>query len=125
MVIMVEVHPADKATTEDLKKRAGVTAPARAMNMSRDGEKLGYVLYTIDRDIMEIVSLFSKEEPLEELLVRAALNDAANALAITAVCRNEAHFDLLRRLGFAGENGGFTIFIPDFFMRPCSGCGGA
>ena len=122
---MVEVHPADKAKTEEIVKRAGVTAPVRAMTMSRDGEELGYVLYTVERDTMELVSLFSEEEPLEELLVRAALNDAVNALAITAVCRNKAHFELLQRLGFEQENGVYTIFIPNFFMRPCSGCGGA
>lgn len=122
---MVEVHPADKAKTEELAKRAGVTAAVRAMNMSRAGDELGYVLYTIDRDTIEIVALYSAEEPLEELLVRAALNDAVNALAITAVCRNTAHFLLLERLGFAKENDAYIIFIPDFFMRPCSGCGGA
>ncbi len=122
---MVEVHPADKAKTKELAARAGVTADVQAMNMSRAGEELGYVLYTIDRDTIEIVSLFSKEEPLEELLVRAALNDAVNALAITATCRNTAHFKLLERLGFVKENGAYTIFIPDFFMRPCSGCHGA
>ncbi len=121
---MVEVHPADKATTENLAKRAGVSLPVRAMNMSRAGDELGYVLYTIDRDTIQIVSLYSAEEPLEELLVRAALNDAVNALAITAVCRNAAHFELLKRLGFVKENEGYTIFIPDFFMRPCSGCSG-
>lgn len=122
---MVEVHPADKAKTEEIAKRAGVTVPARAMNMSRNGEELGYVLYTVERDIVELLSLFSEEEPLEELLVRAALNDAANALAVTAVCRNMSHFELLRRLGFVCENNVYTIFIPDFFMRPCRGCNGA
>lgn len=122
---MVEVHPADKAKTEELAKRAGVSFPVRAMTMSRAGEELGYVLYTIDSDTTEIVSLYSVEEPLEELLIRAALNDAVNALAITAVCRNAMHFPLLKRLGFANENDAYTIFIPDFFMRPCSGCGGA
>ncbi len=125
MRIMVEVHPADKAKTESLAKRAGVPMPVRAMNMSRAGDELGYVLYTIDRDTVEIIALYSEEQPLEELLVRAALNDAVNALAITAVCRNAAHFELLGRLGFADENGTYTIFIPDFFMRPCSGCSGA
>ncbi len=121
---MVEVHPADKAKTEEIAKRTGVTVPVRAMNMSRNGEELGYVLYTVERDMVELLSLFSKEEPLEELLVRAALNDAANALAVTAVCRNASHFELLRRLGFVYENEAYTIFIPDFFMRPCHGCGG-
>ncbi len=122
---MVEVHPADKAKTEELAKRAGVTAAVCAMNMSRAGEELGYVLYTIDRDTIEIVSLYSAEEPLEELLIRAALNAGVNALAITAVCRNTAHFRLLERLGFVKENEAYSIFIPDFFMRPCSGCSGA
>lgn len=120
---MVEVHPADKAKTEELAKRCGVSLPVRAMSMSRAGDELGYVLYTIDRDTIELVSLYSVEEPLEELLVRAALNDGVNALAITAVCRDVAHFPLLKRLGFIEENDAYTIFIPDFFMRPCSGCG--
>ncbi len=121
---MVEVHPADKAKTEELAKHAGVSLPVRAMNMSRAGDELGYVLYTIDRDTVEILYLYSAEKALEELLVRAALNDAVNALAITAMCRNTAHFPLLERLGFTKENEAYTIFIPDFFMRPCSGCGG-
>ena len=121
---MVEVHPADKAKTEELAKRAGITVPVRAMDMSRAGKELGYVLYTIDRDTIELVALYSDEQPLEELLVRAALNDGVNALAITAVCRNSAHFELLKRLGFTEENGAYAIFIPDFFMRPCSGCSG-
>ncbi len=119
---MVEVHPADKAKTEELAKRAGISLPVCAMDMSREGVELGYVLYTIDRDTIEIVALYSEEAPLEELLVRAALNSGVNALAITAVCRNTAHFELLERLGFVRENEAYTIFIPDFFMRPCSGC---
>ena len=122
---MVEVHPADEAKTEELAKRAGVSLPVQAMNMTRAGDELGYVLYTIDRDTIEIVSLYSAEEPLEELLVRAALNSGVNALAITAVSRNVAHFPLLERLGFVNENDAYTIFIPNFFMRPCSGCSGA
>ena len=121
---MVEVHPADEAKTEELAKRACVSLPVQAMNMTRAGDELGYVLYTIDRDTIEIVSLYSAEEPLEELLVRAALNSGVNALAITAVCRNVAHFPLLERLGFVNENDAYTIFIPNFFMRPCSGCSG-
>jgi len=119
---MVEVHPADKAKTEELAKRAGISLPVCAMDMSREGVELGYVLYTIDSDTIEIVALYSEEAPLEELLVRAALNSGVNALAITAVCRNTAHFELLERLGFVRENEAYTIFIPDFFMRPCSGC---
>lgn len=121
---MVEVHPADELLTEQLKARAGVNIPVQAMHMSRAGEDLGYVLYKIDRDTMELVTLYSAEEPLEELLVRAALNAAVNALAITAVCRNVAQFPLLKRLGFTPEGDTYTVFIPDFFMRPCHGCAG-
>jgi len=63
---MVEVHPADKAKTEELAKRAGISLPVCAMDMSREGVELGYVLYTIDRDTIEIVALYSEEAPLEE-----------------------------------------------------------
>ncbi len=122
---MVEVHPVDKIEAERFAERAGVTAPVRAMRMSRGEQELGYVLYRIDRDTMELVALYSCELALEELLVRAALNDAVNELAITAVCRNAAHFELLQRLGFDKEGEAYTIFIPDFFMRPCSGCHGS
>ncbi len=122
---MVEVHPADKAVAEQLANRHGVTVPTRAMTMSRNGEDLGYVLYAIERDTVELFVLYSAEEPLEELLVRACLNDAVNALATDAVCRNASHFPLLERLGFACHSDSCTIFIPDFFMRPCSGCHGA
>ncbi len=122
---MVEVHPADNATSAKLAEKHGLAMPLRAMTMSRAGEDLGYVLYTVERDTMELLLLYSAEEPLEELLVRASLNDAVNALATDAVCRNTMHFELLERLGFVRTNDGFTIFIPDFFMRPCSGCHGA
>ena len=119
---MVEVHPADKAKTEELMQRAAVTLPVRAMVMSCAGTEIGYVLYTVERDTTELIVMVSEEPSLEELLVRAFLNDAANALAITAVCRNAAYFPLLKRLGFTKENEAYTIFIPDFFLRPCKGC---
>ncbi len=122
---MVEVHPADNAVAAELAARHGIHTPTRAMTMSRNGQDLGYVVYTVERDTMELLMLYSAEEPLEELLVRACLNDAVNALATDAVCRNPAHFPLLQRLGFVQGEGAYTIFIPDFFMRPCSGCHGA
>ena len=121
---MVEVHPADNETAKRLAQPYGEFSDARAMTMSRAGEDLGWILYRVDRDRMELIALYSAEEPLEELLVRAALNDAVNALAIDAVCRNPAHFALLERLGFTAEGDGYTIFIPSFFMRPCNGCHG-
>ena len=121
---MVEVHPADKTVTEQLAARHGMDMPVRAMTMSRNGQDLGYVLYAVERDTMELLALYSREEPLEELLVRACLNDAVNSLATDAICRNPLHFPLLQRLGFVQGNGTYTIFIPDFFMRPCSGCHG-
>jgi hypothetical protein len=122
---MVEVHPADNAVTAALAQKHGYTDAARAMIMSQNGQELGFVLYTVERDTMELLMLFSEEKPLEELLVRACLNDAVNALATDAVCRNASHFDLLERLGFARTSEQCSIFIPSFFMRPCSGCHGA
>ncbi len=122
---MVEVHPADNPKTEALARLAGADKPVRAMVMSQSGREIGWVVYAIERDTMELIALYSEEESLEELLVRASLNDAVNALAIDAVCRNVAHFALLERLGFTATNDTYTIFIPEFFMRPCSGCHGA
>ncbi len=122
---MVEVHPADNPKTTALAALVGVDMPVRAMVMSQNGREIGWVVYAIERDTMQLIALYSEEEPLEELLVRASLNDAVNALATDAVCRNVAHFALLRRLGFTEVEDGYAIFIPDFFMRPCSGCSGA
>lgn len=121
---MVEVHPADKQKTEALARIVGADKPVRAMVMSQGGRENGWVVYAIERDTMELIALYSEEESLEELLVRASLNDAVNALATDAVCRNVAHFALLERLGFTAANDVYTIFIPEFFMRPCSGCHG-
>ena len=122
---MVEVHPADNQKTAALAALTGAAMPVRAMVMSQADREIGWVVYAIERDTMQLVALYSEEEPLEELLARASLNDAVNALATDAVCRNPAHFALLRRLGFTEVEGGYTIFIPAFFMRPCHGCGGA
>ena len=119
---MVEVHPADNGKTEALARLVGADKPVRAMVMSQSGREIGWVVYAIERDTMDLIALYSEEESLEELLVRASLNDAVGALATDAVCHNPAHFALLARLGFTAADQAYTIFIPAFFMRPCNGC---
>ena len=119
---MVEVHPVDKAEAEALATRLGTKTPTRAMRMKSGGEEIGYVLYTVEGAVTELTALFSQDESLEELLVRAFLNDAANANATDAICANPTVFPLLERLGFHRTQNGFEIFIPEFFLRPCSGC---
>ncbi len=118
---MITILPADKESTKTLAEKEHVLPPVNAMIMTDGDEKLGYVLYRIENSALEIVALYSCDAVLEEGLVRAALNDGVSHNAITAVCKNTAFFFLLETLGFCLENGVMSIFIPDFFNRPCHG----
>ena len=118
---MFSILPADEQKTAQLLQREGLTQPAMAMVLTMGGEERGYVLLSLQRDIAEILCLRSQNEELEEWLVRAALNAAANRNAITAVCKDPIVFPLLTRLGFAANGEGDAVFIPEFVMRPCRG----
>lgn len=118
---MITILPADNETTKALAEKENILLPAFAMVMSAGNETLGHVLYRVENDTLEILTLYSCDAMLEEGLVRAALNDGVNRRAVTAFCNNTALFFLLESLGFRLENGTMSIFIPDFFNRPCHG----
>lgn len=117
---MIEILPADDATAAHIAANEKIETPVSAMLLSADGET-GYVLYRVDRDTLELLAVRAPDAVLEEGLIRAALNAGVNRLAITAVCRNPDLFLLLRSLGFCEKEGEMSVFIPDFFTRPCAG----
>ncbi len=119
---MFTIAPADADKAAALAKREQQTGTPSAMVLTVDGTETGYALFAVERDTVCLLCLRSQVAELEEWLLRAVLNAAANRLAITAVCEDVTLFPLLKRLHFAEENGVCTVFIPDFFNRPC--CGG-
>ncbi len=121
---MFEIHPAAADKAAVLAAREGINDPVSAMVLWDRGEESGYILYRLQNDTAELLVCRSADADLEEWLVRAALNAAANREAITAVCADKTQFSLLEKLGFAVENGMATVSIPDVFNRPCPGCAG-
>ena len=117
---MFEIHPADATKTAELAAKEGLDATS-AMVVWNDGEEAGYVLYQIEKDTVVLLRVRCENEDLQEWLVRAALNAGVNRLATDAVCRESELVPLLERLGFAESEDGYTLFIPDFFNRPCAG----
>ncbi|MBO5929035.1 MAG: hypothetical protein J6Q42_03335 [Clostridia bacterium] len=117
---MITILPADKEKTTALAQKEAVSLPISAMIMTDGTNELGYVLYRVEKDVLEIIKLYSCDTFLEEGLVRAALNDGVNRQTVTAVCQNTALFFLLESLGFSFKNNEMNIFIPDFFNRPCN-----
>lgn len=115
---MFSIVPADEAKTASLLQREKIT-DADAMVLTVDGEEIGYALYCVSRDTVDILCLRAPEGEWEEWLVRAVLNAAVNRNAITALCREPLLFPLLKRLGFAVSEAGCEVFIPEFFTRPC------
>lgn len=118
---MFEIHPVDADKAAQLAKLAGVDLPVLAMVLWVNGVEDGYVLYSIEKDTAQILCISCTDPALQEWLVRAALNAAANRYAITAVCECKELFPLLQRLGFTDEGDRLSVFIPDFFNRPCAG----
>ncbi len=116
---MFTILPADEAKTAMLAQREGMTMPLSALVLTEADAETGYVLFRIERDTVELLCLRSRDDSLTEWLVRAALNAAANRCAVTAVCHDVAAFPLLERLGFVRDGADYTVFIPDFFNRPC------
>ena len=118
---MFSILPATEEKTELLAKREGLALPLSALVLTVGDEEQGYALFRVERDTVNLVCLRSPDGELEEWLVRAVLNAAANRNAITAVCREPVLFPLLSRLGFAVSGDGYEVFIPEFFTRPCHG----
>ena len=118
---MFSILPATEEKTAALAKREGIELPLSALVLTVGEEEQGYALFRVDRDTVEILCLRSPDGELEEWLVRAVLNAAANRNAITAVCHDTVLFPLLQRLGFAISGDGYEVFIPEFFTRPCHG----
>ena len=118
---MFSILPATEEKTAVLANRENLELPVSALVLTVDEEEQGYALFRVDRDTVEILRLRSPEGELEEWLVRAVLNAAANRNAITAQCSETVLFPLLQRLGFFANGKGYEVFIPEFFTRPCRG----
>ncbi len=119
---MFTILPVDEQTTAALAQREGQTLPLSAMVLTVDDAVAGHVLYRVERDRLELLCLRAPDDAFAEWLVRAALNAGVNRMAITAFCADPVWFSLLSGLGFTVCEGGYEVFIPDFFNRPC--CGG-
>ena len=119
---MFTILPADDNKTAVLAQREGHTLPLSAMVLTVDDAEAGHVLYRVERDCLEILSLRAPDADYSEWLVRAALNAGVNRMAITATCSDPVLFPLLSGLGFSAVLDRYEVFIPDFFNRPC--CGG-
>jgi hypothetical protein len=118
---MFEIHPAADDKAALLARQEGLSQPLSAMILTEKETETGYILYRTQQDTVEVLLTRCEDPELEEWLVRAALNAAANRHAVTAACGNSDLFALLRSLGFEEEDGKYTVFIPDFFNRPCAG----
>lgn len=117
---MFEIHPATADKTVALATAEGLDAVS-AMVVWNDGEEAGYVLYRVAKNLVEILRVRCDHNELQEWLVRAALNAGVNRLATDAVCAQPELFPLMERLGFTQTGNKYTLFIPEFFMRPCAG----
>lgn len=120
---MITIFPADADKTKELAARAGESLPLSAMVLREGETEYGYVLYRVEQNTARLITLHSDIPVLEEGLVRAMLNAAANEQAVTAVCRNPSLFPLLKGLGFSNEGECYSVFIPDFFTHPCPSSG--
>lgn len=116
---MFTILPADEQKTAALAQREGVCMPVSAMVLTVDDTETGYALFTIQRDCVTVACLYAPDEAWAEWVLRAVLNAAANRGAVDARFSDAAWFPLVKRLGFASCNGEYTVFIPDFFNRPC------
>ena len=121
---MFEIHPAAADKAAVLAAREGVIGNVSAMILWDRGEESGYALYELQNDTVQLLVFRSADADLQEWLVRAVLNAAANRDAVTAVCFERSYFPLLEKLGFTVENGSASVSIPDVFNRPCAGCAG-
>lgn len=118
---MFEIHPAAVDKAAALAQKEKVEPTASAMVLWENDVENGYILYRIEKDTVELLCARCADADLQEWLVRAALSAAVNRNAITAICGNAELFELLRGLGFAQEGDSLSMFIPDFFNRPCAG----
>lgn len=120
---MFTILPADESTAEKLAQQERLPMPLSAMVLTVEGQERGYALFRVKDDEVELLCLHYEGAEWGEWLVRAVLNAAANRGALTACCQNPSCDALLQALGFGKTETGYTQCIPDFFNRPCSGCG--
>ncbi len=116
---MFTILPADEQKTAALAQRERIGMPVSGMVLTVDDTETGYALFTIQRDCVTVVCLRAPDEAWAEWVLRAVLNAAANRGAVDAHLCDAAWFPLAKRLGFALCDDGYTVFIPDFFNRPC------
>ena len=119
---MFEIHPVDGDKSGILARKAGVELPVSAMMLWENGEERGHILYRIEGDRVELLTIDCSDPDLAQWLIRGALNAAANRAAVTAVCGNAALFSSLDGLGFVQKGDKYSLHIPDLFSRPCAGC---
>ena len=120
---MFEIHPAADDKLASLAKQEQLDLPLCGMVLQDGGEETGYLLYRVYGDTASLLCCRCEDAGLTEWLVRAALNAAANREALYAVCTDETLVEALVALGFEREENRVSVFIPDFFNRPCAGCG--
>ena len=120
---MFEIHPAADDKLAALAEREQLDLPLCGMVLQDGGEEAGYLLYRVYGDTASLVCCRCEDAGLAEWLVRAALNAAANREALYAVCTDASLFEVLVALGFEQGENRVSVFIPDFFNRPCAGCG--
>lgn len=118
---MFTILPADEQKTAALAQRERVEMPVSAMVLTVENEECGYALFAIQRDCVTVLCLRAPDETWAEWVLRAVLNATANRGAVDARFLDSTWFPLVKRLGFEFCNDEYTVFIADFFNRPCCG----
>ncbi|HBT65855.1 MAG TPA: hypothetical protein DEB10_14445 [Ruminococcaceae bacterium] len=126
---MVSIVPADEQFIKN-----HVTQPDNEMQSSfclaaYDGNTcIGYIYCKINEQEVLILELKTSDNIIAESMVRAALNASAGKGAVVAGCCNIHLFPLLKKLGFAENNGSsstteiraeISSVLPD---GGCKGC---
>ncbi len=117
---MLIIVPADETMAARCCAHAGMDG--FVLSMTDGGEWKGYCLYTYTEERLTIHRTETDDELLAEGLVRAAVNIANNRAVPTAVCEDVRFADMLRRLGFADDEGVLSVQVQDFFKPCCCSC---
>ena len=113
---MITIQPADKAFLE----RVSAPADTDAMVLrDSDGTVLGYALFQVYGDTVEVLSVQTDEPLMTEGLIRSVLNTGDCRGAKTGLCRIEELASLLKRLEFIPQEDGYTVSIQAFLYGEC------
>lgn len=113
---MITIQPADKAFLESVSAPAGTDA---MVLRDGDGVLLGYALFALAGDTVEVLTVQTDEPLMTEGLIRAVLNTGDCRGAAIGLCRDAALVPLLKRLEFQPGEQGYTVSIQSFLYGEC------